>query len=1146
VGDTTLKIMASHKSGDDSKGTGSTNSGENNNNDPIFTERPVSIRRSSTISKMGMATIPEANIWSKTIARYPLATCLVLLVLNLAAAPLAIIIRGRPDFSNPKMGLEARGIMFSEAEHTWRLLDSQQRNSEGCEDLECDVGTKKGDCKVTTNWNDSHCPKGEYEVMKQRRRLKETDIFEFDQDDDIHYHVISQKVGSHIRRLQVKEKRWEDEWKRKLSIPLLEKNPFTTPPLQSRDKRRLLKRERTCPGFAHKRKRLIADTEGGEMEMFSPTGDSVGFSYREVENETLWTVDKINGMCETGKKLRDNLLWRDKFCMLDKDRDCCPSENLASIITDMWGKKEECNVTQKQLDDTLELIKDCWPYRAKIILVEHYWIIGMVAEMDNVDDEFDIMEPEHRPFIYLMEKVKEEIEEDKCKEDDILPQLAALYEYFLDKELNKNNFNVQNTNMFFATDIHEDDDSNFYNLIYDVTWPMLEEQYPIPVGIKVIQPRGRFGVFDIDLTAQLSYAVYSFIVICCLMVFHNGSYFISLASFGMIFLSLSSTVFVYQIILAAPYFPFMNMVCLFILIAIGVDDVFIYTDTWFQSYVELPEMCPLENRIQWTLSRAGSAMLMTSITTAIAFFSNFISTVTAIRLFSMFSAVAIMMDYLLMLTMLPCILVLKDKMCGIKKCPAPLLFPRGKGEVRWIENFYSSTFFDFIKKLRYFLVIAFTGWGCFCTYETFNLPDPYNVDIPLWVKDHPLEIWNLELRPLYEGLSADSTGMPVRYVFGYRAKDNGIYLDPQLEGRGTVEFLDTNFGSEAAQEFYLELCKDAMKQDFVDEAVRVEDSSEQLDFEAACWPLAYQRWIDDDVKEKSSKCDKYPVKEKDFEDCMIEFLDDTGAFGRRNFWWNSPADVKLKNEKKLLSVNLTILTKVPWKAVYNYMGELWKVWNPYFKKQLANAPTDLPEPFWFAPFRYFALQTGLIEGAYLSCLIALILAAIIAITFTRNFIVAFLAIQSIFFILTSVVACMKWLDWTIGVNESVIFAMAVGVAVDFVLHLGHSYTHATQDTKDLTPNYEFRTRSALGFVGISVTMACVTTVIGGSAMTGASVLFFNRFGVYLCIAMLWSWIFSLFHFPALLAIFGPNYGILFGKKNPPILVKPHPESIGTH
>merc|ERR1712196_149349 len=98
--------------------TDTNDSAENNNNDDCKVEVTQSEGKASkpkgnkndspafqaNISKSGSAKIPEANRWCKTIAKYPLPTCLVLLLLNLTAAPLALIIRGFPDFSNPKMG----------------------------------------------------------------------------------------------------------------------------------------------------------------------------------------------------------------------------------------------------------------------------------------------------------------------------------------------------------------------------------------------------------------------------------------------------------------------------------------------------------------------------------------------------------------------------------------------------------------------------------------------------------------------------------------------------------------------------------------------------------------------------------------------------------------------------------------------------------------------------------------------------------------------------------------------------------------------------------------------------------------------------------------------------------------------------------
>ena len=95
-------------------------------------------------------------------------------------------------------------------------------------------------------------------------------------------------------------------------------------------------------------------------------------------------------------------------------------------------------------------------------------------------------------------------------------------------------------------------------------------------------------------------------------------------------------------VLWLPFFPFLNLVSIFIVIGIGADDVFVYVDHWEQAYKLFP---PTEGgphrshhwddgddlhylggpvdaawvadsqRVAWVLQHGGGAMLVTSLTT---------------------------------------------------------------------------------------------------------------------------------------------------------------------------------------------------------------------------------------------------------------------------------------------------------------------------------------------------------------------------------------------------------------------------------------------------------------------------------------------------------------------------------------------------
>lgn len=71
----------------------------------------------------------------------------------------------------------------------------------------------------------------------------------------------------------------------------------------------------------------------------------------------------------------------------------------------------------------------------------------------------------------------------------------------------------------------------------------------------------------------------------------------------------------------------LNVVSIFVIIGIGVDDVFVFINTFKQSK-GLANMQSLEDRLIYTIREATKATFFTSITTSIAFFANAISSVS--------------------------------------------------------------------------------------------------------------------------------------------------------------------------------------------------------------------------------------------------------------------------------------------------------------------------------------------------------------------------------------------------------------------------------------------------------------------------------------------------------------------------------------
>ena len=174
------------------------------------------------------------------------------------------------------------------------------------------------------------------------------------------------------------------------------------------------------------------------------------------------------------------------------------------------------------------------------------------------------------------------------------------------------------------------------------------------VAIQVIYQSGtKDEVFNSMMGASMTDFVWLFVMVFCLILTHTGSIWITVCGSFQIIMAFAWGFTFYNVVLWRSFFPFLNMIALFLVMGIGADDLFVYMDAWKQSFTVLPPTCPLANRLTWVMKRAGGAMLITTLTTSVSFIANIASPVTALKAFGLFTASVVMADFLLMLLFVP-------------------------------------------------------------------------------------------------------------------------------------------------------------------------------------------------------------------------------------------------------------------------------------------------------------------------------------------------------------------------------------------------------------------------------------------------------------------------------------------------------------
>jgi predicted RND superfamily exporter protein len=165
------------------------------------------------------------------------------------------------------------------------------------------------------------------------------------------------------------------------------------------------------------------------------------------------------------------------------------------------------------------------------------------------------------------------------------------------------------------------------------------------------------GALIFDLILQILLfdfvkAVASFVAVFFYLRYMLGSWFLTAVGMFEIVMSLPLAWITFSYIFQIKYFSALNSLCLFIVMAIGADDIFVFMDAYKRSASKGPEvLSSLETRMSWVYRRSGSAMFLTTTTTCCAFLCTLISPIAGTRSFGIFAAFVILFDYLLVMTL---------------------------------------------------------------------------------------------------------------------------------------------------------------------------------------------------------------------------------------------------------------------------------------------------------------------------------------------------------------------------------------------------------------------------------------------------------------------------------------------------------------
>lgn len=272
----------------------------------------------------------------------------------------------------------------------------------------------------------------------------------------------------------------------------------------------------------------------------------------------------------------------------------------------------------------------------------------------------------------------------------------------------------------------------------------------------------KYELFNEVIFDSFFYLILAILCILLITIFYLKSILITFIILVCVLFSLLVSYFIYKIVFQIKFFPFINIMSIFLLIGLACDDVFVFYDTWLtgkrkyklefdsknkntivdgidnpiyfidnsrqqqgnkkikNKYIDENKAKNTKNLIlddkelfnllvkilNYTFRHAINSIVVTTITTAAVFLVNLSSNIITIRLFGLFSCLTILIDFIFMLIFIPSILVLyakhENKLQFFKKIKQ--FFNRCTAIARFFKKikFYYQKFFN--EYLPFFII----------------------------------------------------------------------------------------------------------------------------------------------------------------------------------------------------------------------------------------------------------------------------------------------------------------------------------------------------------------------------------------------------------------------------------------------------------
>ncbi|KAK7868686.1 hypothetical protein R5R35_006977 [Gryllus longicercus] len=819
----------------------------------------------------------------------------------------------------------------------------------------------------------------------------------------------------------------------------------------------------------------------------APSMDYARVVFSGIENGDLFTWEAMLSMCRLQILLSQGPQYH-HLCETSSHNTCCQPWSLPNYITLLQNRTSCLNITKEDLNATLLLLMECAPYFHNLKLtpgsqeapshcIRHDAVYNIMYYL--VDTGF--LPPNDSRNATIFSTML------------ILPlacsfQSLDYYTFLQDKKLEDGNVRV--VAMEFG----------LKNKLFDES--LIRDTWMIAAG----------GLF---------------VLICMWM--YTSSIFITAMTVIAIAFSLGISYFMYTLVFELRFFPFMNLLASIVAVGIGADDAFIFCKVWQCAKGE-KNNGTLVKLVHDTLKHAVVSMLVSSVTTAAAFYAGYVSNITAIRCFSVFAGTATLANFLLMVTWLPASVVVSERWC----CPpvVPLQWDSKLRPARAAAGQARAALDRLlvwaVLRLCYLWLVLLGGAAVAAVVVVFYHPRlklPDSRDFQLFDNHHPFEQYDLVYKDkfMFEHLSQKNDlnmKLPLRFVWGIVPQDNGDYMDPS--SRGTLQFDRTfDMADPESQTWLYQFCRNLRAQPFY--------QSTRGPLLPNCFIESFISWMHRRCKDPSGENNRapccetslFPYRKKVFENCIVDSIASL---------YETPHEIALpgvagpkfsRNLKKprIKAVVVEYDSNHSYSMSFTEMNAFYQKVEKWMESQLATAPPGMRNGWFVSELDFYDLQLTLSEDTLLAIGVAMGIALVVLLLVTLNVLISLYAVLTITCIIFVTVAILVLLGWKLNVLESIAVSVAIGLAVDFSLHYGVHYRICPEGG-----DRETAVTYAVSRMGGPTAMAALTTAAAGAFMLPSSVLAYIQIGIFLVVVMLVSWVYSTFFLGSLLRVGGPQHG----------------------